>query len=55
MFAFTLRYDHKLPGIIRDVNIQAYRLRSRNNAALAMGGMVLLLLGQSTLIEGSLR
>ena len=28
-----LRYDCKRPGLIRDVNIQAYRQRSRNNNA----------------------
>ena len=34
-----------LPGLIRDVNIQPLRPRLRDNAALAIGGMVLLLLG----------
>ena len=47
LMTFTPRYDRKLLGLIRDVNIQAQRPRPSDNAALAMGGMVLFLLGQS--------
>ena len=42
LLTFTLRYDRELPGIIRDVNIQALRLRPRDNATLSMGGMLLI-------------
>ena len=37
-----------------NLNIQAQWPRPRDNASFAMGGMVLLLLGQSTLREGPL-
>ena len=47
--------NRKRAGLQRDVNIQAQRPRPRDNAALSIGGMVLLLLGQSTRREGPLR
>ena len=39
--------NRKRTGLLYDLNIQAQRLRLRDNTALAMGGTVSLLLSQS--------